>query len=147
MKKFISTTYKAFDLLNTFGSPFVDLITRIYVGLIFWRSGRIALYDMDATVYLFETEFKVPYLNTTFAAYSSTFVEVVGSLCLMAGLAGRISALGLFVIAIVIQCSYTQIESHLLWAMLLSYIIARGPGVLSLDFLIKKYVERRFHLK
>ena len=60
------------------------------------------------------------------------------ALLLLAGLATRLSALGLFAMTLVIQLFVipTGWPEHLLWFALLGLIVARGPGAISLDQLI-----------
>jgi putative oxidoreductase len=68
----------------------------------------------------------------------ATVAEHVLPVLLLAGLASRLSALGLMVMTLVIQL-FVYPEGwpeHILWFALLLLIVARGPGALSLDHLI-----------
>jgi putative oxidoreductase len=80
----------------------------------------------------------VPLLPPDLAAYLSTIGEHVFSVLLIAGLASRLSALGLFGMTMVIQLFVVPggWPEHILWLSLLTLIIARGPGAISLDHLI-----------
>jgi len=59
-------------------------------------------------------------------------------LLLVAGLASRLSALGLMAMTLVIQLFVYPDgwPEHVLWFALLLLIVARGPGAISLDHLI-----------
>jgi putative oxidoreductase len=72
------------------------------------------------------------------AAYLSTIGEHLFPILLFVGLAARLSALGLFGMTMVIQLFVVPggWPEHILWLSLLTLIIARGPGAISLDHLI-----------
>ena len=62
---------------------------------------------------------------------------------LMLGLAGRFSALGLFVVNAVTVISLAELapvamQQHLLWGFLLAFLCIYGPGSWSVDHLIRK---------
>ena len=92
----------------------------------------------EETFYLFREEYKVPLLPPDLAAYLSTIGEHVFPILLFFGLASRLSALGLFGMTMVIQLFVVPggWPEHILWLSLLTLIIARGPGAMSLDHLI-----------
>jgi putative oxidoreductase len=118
----------------------VSLVARVAVAAVFWRSGQTKVNGFsirEETFYLFREEYKVPLLPPDLAAYLSTTAEHVFPVLLVAGLATRLSALGLFGMTLVIQLFVFPggWPEHLLWFALLGGIIARGPGVISLDHL------------
>jgi len=119
----------------------VALAARISMADIFWRSGRTKVDGFsirEETLYLFREEYKVPLLPPDLAAYLSTISEHVFPLLLFVGLATRLSALGLFGMTMVIQLFVVPggWPEHILWLSLLTLIIARGPGAISLDHLV-----------
>jgi len=71
-------------------------------------------------------------------AYLSTIAARVFPVLLFFGLACRLSALGLFGMTMVIQLFVVPggWPEHILWLSLLTLIIARGPGAISLDHLV-----------
>ncbi|AXK39584.1 DoxX family protein [Crenobacter cavernae] len=126
------------DVADTWLRPLVLLWLRIVVGLVFLRSGLTKLDDWETTVFLFTEEYHVPLLPPPVAAFLGTAGETLLSPLLIAGLAGRFAAAGLFVVNAMAVISYpglteTTREFHLYWAMLLAVIAAVGPGTLSLD--------------
>lgn len=120
---------------------FVALVSRFAVADVFWRSGQTKVNGFsirEETFYLFREEYKVPLLPPDLAAYLSTIGEHVFPVLLVIGLASRLSAIGLFGMTLVIQLFVVPSgwPEHILWFSLLLVIIARGPGVISLDHLI-----------
>ena len=92
----------------------------------------------EETFYLFRDEYKVPLLPPDLAAYLGTVGEHVFPILLVVGLASRLSALALFGMTMVIQLFVVPggWPEHILWLALLTLIVARGPGTISLDHAI-----------
>jgi putative oxidoreductase len=120
----------------------VALIARFAVSSVFWRSGQTKVegffHIKENTFYLFREEYKVPLLPPDLAAYMATTAEHVFPVLLIAGLASRLSALGLMVMTAVIQLFVYPDgwPDHILWFALLLLILARGPGAVSLDHVL-----------
>lgn len=125
----------------------VALVARLAAASVFWRSGQTKvegfLHIKDNTFFLFAEEYKVPLLPPDVAAYLTTFAEHVFSVCLIVGLASRLSALGLILMTLVIQVFIYPHgwPEHILWFAALLLILARGPGAISLDHLIWSRAE------
>jgi putative oxidoreductase len=105
-----------------------------------------------AAQYLFEEQFKLHLFGQTYAypfpdvlAYVDGVAEIVLPLLLIAGLATRLSALGLLGMVAVIQLTVPSAWAnfHLPWAALAVGILALGPGPLSLDHLLRRWLDRR----
>lgn len=119
----------------------VALVSRIAVASVFWRSGqtKVAGFSIrEETFALFRDVYKVPLLPPDVAAYLSTIGEHVFSVLLVVGLATRLSAIGLMFMTAVIELFIFPDgwPEHILWTGLLLQIIARGPGAISLDYLV-----------
>jgi putative oxidoreductase len=132
---------KGRDLAERIPYSVIALVSRIAVADVFWRSARTKVNGFsirEETFYLFREEYKVPLLPPDLAAYLSTIGEHVFSVLLVVGLASRLSALGLFGMTMVIQLFVVPggWPEHILWLSLLTLIVARGPGAISLDHLI-----------
>ena len=120
---------------------FLQLGARVAVAPLFFISGRgkVAGFAVtDSTIFLFEHEFGLP--MPVAAAHLAALAENILPIALVVGIATRLSALALFVMTIVIQFVYPGgfWNHHLLWFFLLLFIMARGPGCISLDHLIAK---------
>ena len=132
---------KGRDLAERIPYGVIALAARIAVADVFWRSGQTKVNGFsirEETFYLFREEYKVPLLPPDLAAYLSTIGEHVFPVLLFIGLASRLSALALFGMTMVIQLFVVPggWPEHILWLSLLTLIIARGPGAISLDHLI-----------
>ena len=118
--------------------PLAALLARLYVGQVFFLSGLTKLRDWGTTVALFTDEYKVPFLPPELAAVLGTAGELVLPVLLVIGLAGRFSALGLFVVNVVAVISLSEIapavlQQHILWGALLAALAIYGLGPWTLD--------------
>ena len=121
-----------------------EVFLRAGVALAFWRSGQTKIQSWQTTLALFSDEYKVPLLSPELAAYMATAVELSAPILLELGLATRLGAEAMLGMTLVIQTFvYPQsYPTHILWAGPLLYLILRGPGVLSIDHLIRKRFAR-----
>lgn len=129
--------------------PVALLIARFYVAWAFLSSGLTKLRDWDSTLFLFEEEYNVPLLPYEVAAYLGTAAELILPVLLIAGVASRFSALGLFVVNIVAVISLEDIAAaayaeHVLWGTLLAQVIIFSGGRFAVDRLIE---QRLFNSK
>jgi putative oxidoreductase len=117
-----------------------EIVFRVAPALVFWRSAQTKLANWDLTVALFQDEYKVPVLPPELAAYLAVAVELAGPILLVLGLAARVGAAAMLGMTLVIQIFvYPQsYPDHLLWAGPLLYLLLRGPGVVSIDHLIRR---------
>jgi putative oxidoreductase len=134
-------------------APVVLLLFRVWVALAFWRAGVVKIEDPMGTSYLFNNEYHVPLLSGDTAAFIGTWIELVTPWFLLFGLAGRLTAVFLFVYNIMAVVSYpglwsngfwvgligSDFNDHKIWAMLLLALMAWGPGLLSIDRLIARF--------
>ena len=124
-------------------TPIADLLIRIWVANVFWKSGLTKIANWDTTLYLFEYEYQVPVLAPSFAASLGTAAEIVLPILLVFGLAGRAAAGALFVFNIVAVISYPGLSSaavaqHHVWGLMLLVPLLRGPGKISIDHFIRQ---------
>jgi len=134
MQRYMQST----QWLEYMGMPLLVLLMRLWIARIFWYSGLTKISDWNATLFLFGEEYKVPLIPTEIAAYLATATELTCPLLLLIGFATRFATLPLLAMTAVIQFTYLSFIDHAYWAMLLATILMYGPGVLSLDYLIKK---------
>ncbi|SEM05745.1 DoxX family protein [Halomonas caseinilytica] len=128
----------------------VLLLMRVVLGSVFFLS---ALTKVDAsgitqsTFFLFENEYDLPLIPPALAAYLATLAEFSLSLALWGGLATRLTATGLLFMTLVIQ-TFVYPDAwitHGLWAGSLLTLILRGPGRLSLDWLVNAWLTEAAH--
>lgn len=133
-------------LSNAVASPLFDLGARLYLGHAFFKSGMTRFNDFkngtfDNQIFLFELEHPVPGLDPATAAYAATAGELILPILLVFGLFGRFAAAGLLIMTAVIEFTYIHATEHILWAFLAGMIFLKGPGKLSLDALLLKWIR------
>lgn len=133
----------------------VAFIGRFSVAAVFWKSGQtkvegFAVDIVDGTfalgvpklsasaVFLFREEYRLPLVPPETAALAAACAEHLFPALLLVGLATRASAAALAVMTLVIQVLVYPgaYPTHGVWLAVLLYLVARGPGVLSVDHLI-----------
>jgi len=121
------------------GDTVLALLARVAIASIFFLSGRTKVTGLltvtDSTYALFRDEYRVPLLPPELAAHLAAYAEHLFPLLLVLGLFTRVSALALLGMTLVIELFvYPDAwPTHLSWAALLLYLVARGGGALSLD--------------
>lgn len=119
------------------------LVARLGIAAVFFLSGRTKvdgwLTVSDGAHALFRDEYRLPLLPPELAAHLAAYAEHLFPVLLVLGLLTRLSALALLSMTAVIQgFVYPDAwPTHLSWAGLLLYLVARGPGRLSLDRLLR----------
>ncbi len=135
----------------------VALLARFSIAAVFWNSGQTKIQGLvlnfvsgefelgwpqlsDSALALFEHEYKLPFVPPELAAPMAAFAEHLFPLLLLFGLATRFSALALLGMTVVIQVFVYPgaYATHGTWAALLLYLMARGPGVFSIDHLLAR---------
>ncbi len=139
-------------------SPLSLLLFRLWVAVDFFRAGLVKISDMNSTITLFQYIYHVPLLPPVAAAYIGTAVELILPWFLGFGLFGRLTAVVLFCYNIIAVISYpalwphglwhgfwgSDFTDHKVWGLMLLAIILYGPGKLSLDHLLQKWMLPRF---
>lgn len=121
------------------GHSLLALVARVSIAAIFFQSGRTKVEGLltltDGTYELFQTEYKLPLLSPYVAAHLSVGVETFVPILLVLGLATRLSAFVLLGMTTIIEIFvYPDAwPTHLSWAAILLYLVARGGGRLSVD--------------
>jgi putative oxidoreductase len=146
--EYVSTVCTWFDAarawLARFPLAIIQLTMRIAVGAVFLNSGLLKINSWELAIKLFEDEYKVPLLDPVCAARLTTFNELTFSVLLAVGFATRLATLPLLgMIAVIQTFVYPQAwTEHLLWTSILVFLLTRGPGELSLDYLVERWRAR-----
>ena len=159
MNPFVRVIQAAIALCARIPHSLIALLARFSIAAVFWKSGQtkvegLALDLVEGTfrlgwphlsgsaVALFRDEFKLPLIPPELAAPLAATAEHVLPLLLLIGLATRFSALGLLGMTAVIQVFVypDAYPTHGVWAALLLYLVARGPGAVSID----RWLARRY---
>lgn len=140
----------------------IAFIARFSIAAVFWKSGQtkveglaIDLVDgtfqlgwprlADSTIPLFKSEYHVPLLTPEVAAHLAAFAEHFFPMLILLGLATRFSAVALLGMTLTIQLFVypDAYPTHGTWAAIFLLLMARGPGVLSLDHLLARHFRHR----
>lgn len=143
---------KVIALLGRIPDTLIALVARFSIAAVFWTSGQTKISGIainfvtgefklgwprlsDSAVDLFKDEYKLPLIPPEFAAPLAATAEHVLPLLILFGLATRFSALGLLGMTLVIQVFVYPgaYATHGTWAAVLLFLIAHGPGRISLD--------------
>lgn len=121
------------------GHDFLAVIARASIAAIFFQSGRTKVEGLltitDSTYELFRSEYKLPLIPPEIAAHMSAGVETFVPILLVLGLFTRLSAFVLLGMTTIIEIFvYPDAwPTHLSWATILLYLVARGGGRISVD--------------
>src|SRR5262250_3432581 len=131
--------------LGLFPLSILQLGMRIGVGMVFFKAGLLKYLSFEFAVKLFEDEYKVPILAPAVAARMAMINELTTSTLLFLGLATRLATLPLLGMIMVIQIFVypNAWPDHVLWGSILVFLLTRGPGAFSVDYLIDRYLFKR----
>ena len=140
------------SMMGHLPNTLLAFIARFSIAAVFWKSGQTKVEGLvidivsgnftlgiprlsDNAVFLFREEYKLPILSPELGAALATLGEHVLPILILLGLATRLSALGLLVMTMVIQLFVypDAYATHGTWAAVLLYLMAHGPGKLSID--------------
>lgn len=135
----------------------IALLGRFSVAAVFWKSGQTKIEGLAidlvsgtvelgwprlsaSAVDLFRDEYRLPLLPPEVGATLAALGEHALPLLLLLGLGTRFAALGLLGMTAVIQLWVypSAYATHGVWAAVLLWLVARGPGVVSLDHLLAR---------
>ncbi len=138
----------------------IAVVARFSIASVFWKSGQTKIQGFaldiingeftlgwphlsDSAVYLFANEYRLPLLAPSWAATMAAFAEHFFPLLLVLGLGTRLSAMALLGMTLTIQIFVypDAYPTHGTWAAVLLFLMAHGPGKLSLDH----WLARRLH--
>lgn len=147
-------------LLERIPNTLIAFVARFSMAAVFWNSGQTKVQGLvinlvsgefqlgwpslsDSALALFQDEYKLPFIPPEIAALMAATAEHVLPLLLLIGLCTRFSALAMLGMTLVIQFFVYPgaYATHGTWAAVLLYLIARGPGTLSVDHWL---ASRRF---
>jgi putative oxidoreductase len=148
-------------MLGRIPHTFVAFLARFSIAAVFWNSGQTKIQGLainfvggdfelgwprlsDSALFLFEHEYALPIIPPALAAYMAAIAEHVFPLLILLGLATRLSAFALLGMTVVIQVFVYPgaYATHGTWAALLLYLMAQGPGKLSLDHWLRSRMAR-----
>lgn len=143
--KLVALGWRVIGLLDRVPYSLLVLVARVAAFSVFFRSGLVKIADWSATLALFQQEYNVPVLPPQVAAVMSASMELGLSSLILVGLFSRLSVLGLLGMVTVIQLFVEPMgwPDHIQWLAFMIFILFRGPGVFSLDYLLARFVFPR----
>ena len=142
----VNGVQRAIAVVSRIPDDAIALLARISIGTVFWLSGETKVNGFalsDNAIELFREDYKLPLIDPVVAATLAAIAEHVFPALLILGLASRLSAAALLGMTAVIQIFVYPgaWPTHGVWATALLFIVARGPGPVSLDWLIAKRLQ------
>jgi putative oxidoreductase len=137
---------RAISLLDSLPYTLLALPLRVGAAAVFWNSSQAKLANWDTTIELFTDDYKVPLLPPEIAANMALSIELTTPVLLVLGLLTRVSALVLLGMTAVIEIFVFPLAwpTHIQWAAMLLMLLCRGPGKLSLDYVLWPPLRRWF---
>ena len=135
----------AVGLLNRVPYSALAIIPRAATFSVFFRSFLVKIADWSATENLFRNEYHVPILPPHIAAVMAATMESCLSTLVLIGLFTRLGVLGLLGMVAVIQIFVYPMAwpDHIQWVAFMLVLLCRGPGLLSLDAVLKRVLRIR----
>ena len=146
---------QATALFGRIPDTLIAMIARFSIAGVFWKSGQTKIEGLaidvvsgefslgvprlsDSALFLFKEEYSLPLIAPELAALMAAFAEHLFPILLLLGLATRFSALALLVMTLTIQIFVYPgaWPTHGVWAAVLLYLMAYGPGWCSIDHFI-----------
>lgn len=151
----------AISLLSRIPDAVIAVIGRFSIAAIYWQSAQTKVegFAIDivsgtftlgmphlapSAIDLFRDEYKLPVIPPEIAAYMAAIAEHSLSFLILIGLATRFSAIGLLVMTLTIQIFVypDAYPTHGVWITVLLFIMAKGPGKLSVDHWLSRHFAR-----
>ena len=148
----IKLTQRLIAMFGCIPDSLIAAVGRFSIAAVFWKSGQTKIQGLaidfvngefqlgwphlsDSAVALFKDEYRLLLIPPELAAPMAAFAEHLFPILLLVGLATRFSALALLVMTLTIQIFVypDAYPTHGVWAAVLLYLIAKGPGKISLD--------------
>ena len=140
------------ELFERIPHSLIALLGRFSIAAVFWKSGQTKIEGFaldllggefqfgwprlaESTIPLFQEEYRLPLVPPEIAAHAAAAAEHVFPVLLLIGFGTRFSALALLMMTLTIQVFVypSAYPTHGVWATVLLYLLARGPGKYSVD--------------
>lgn len=144
-------------LLSRIPHWLIATLARFSIAAVFWKSGQTKVegfaidliqgqfqlgipHFSSSAIDLFRDEYRLPLLPPEIAAFMAASAEHIFSALILIGLATRLSSTALLVMTLVIEIFVypDAYPTHGVWAVCLLYLMSRGPGPISIDYLLKE---------
>jgi putative oxidoreductase len=153
LRPIVTLVEMAHRLVRAVAQPtFVQAVVRLALAVPFWKSGILKwdgfLQLNDTAVTLFTDEFMLhlpggpyPYPAPVTMAFLSGSAEIGFPILLVLGLGTRFAATGLLFMTLIVELTVPDgWPIHITWAAMALSLMAWGPGKLSLDHLVRRFL-------
>lgn len=130
------------NFLSRTSWPFIDIVFRIWLAKELLVAGILMAHNWDSSILLVQNEYPIRWLNPQVEAFLGILAQIGGGLSLLFGLLTRLGALAIIILALVTQVYYVKLDINLFWIALMAGYLLRGPGPISLDYLLKDGIAR-----
>jgi putative oxidoreductase len=134
--------------LGRFPISILLLGCRFAVGLYWLKGVLLRLQSPQFGLALFQNEYKVPLLPPSVAMHLANFNEITCPILLMIGLFSRVATLPLLVEQLLVIQIFVFPSSYVdtLWlGSCMLFVLTRGPGAISLDYLVERHFAKLRH--
>lgn len=161
--RLVSLTRRLLGIFSRIPDSLIAFVGRFSIAAVFWKSGQTKVQGFaidivsgefqfgaprlsDSVVDLFRDEYRLPLVPPEWAAHMAAFAEHVFPLLILLGLGTRLSATALLLMTLSIQFFVypDAYPTHGVWATALLFLIAKGPGLFSLDRLIARHFAKPY---
>lgn len=141
----LGTLWRIRAMLDGISYTWLALPLRFAVATVFWNSAMTKLANWETTLSLFSDEYQLPLIPPDIAAYLAASVEISTPILLVLGLLTRAAAFVLLGMTAIIEIFVYPLAwpTHIQWAAMLLVLVCRGPGALSVDHLLMRWLARQ----
>ena len=141
---FTRLSFRLSGFLTSICGPLYLLFLRVWVAYMFVNLGWQIAQNWDSTIALYASEHQLatPLSEAVAGLFMAT--AIAAAVPLAFGFAGRLSSLLLMLATLAMQIALADNAEYYLRHLILAYLAVVGPGLLSLDTLLKPWLTRIF---
>ncbi len=135
---------RLYQAMADWAGPVFLLAIRLWMGGLFWMTGERLINPSGAPLVDYGSAITESALAPLMTSPTLMVVQLIAGVLLVIGLGTRIAALVLSVLTLAVLAGDAAMAVHPLWALVLGYLVFAGPGPISLDRGVDRWLARRF---